>query len=146
MKSSPSSSARSSTAIAAPWLRGSPQIPAPVRRMAPKASRWIVRSPSRNVPLAAAEGGVVMGVMTQVTAGERPGFRVAGARVLSRVDGSANVPQGDDDERERSVHQVSGDGVQDDAQGVESVSHGAGGLHAPPQMQIGEGSRLQLHL
>src|SRR5258708_8538031 len=122
MKSMPSSSARRSTAIAAPWLRGSPQIPAPVRRMAPKASRWIVRSPSRNVPLAAAEGGVVMGVMTQVTAGERPGVRAAGARVLSPLDGSAKVPQGDDDERERSVHQVSGDEIQDHTQAVESES------------------------
>src|SRR5258708_3994371 len=63
MKSMPRSSARRSTAIAAPWLRGSPQIPAPGRRMAPKASRWVVETPRRRGALAGGGGGGVRGVL-----------------------------------------------------------------------------------
>src|SRR5579864_5608240 len=55
MKSTPSSTARRRTAIAAPWSAGSPQTPLPVSCMLPNPMRRTVRSPpSLNVPAAAA--------------------------------------------------------------------------------------------
>ena len=46
MKSTPSSTARRSTAIASSWSRGGPQIPSPVMRIAPKPSRLTLRAPA----------------------------------------------------------------------------------------------------
>ncbi len=45
MKSTPSSTARRSTAIATSRSGGGPQMPSPVIRIAPNPSRWTVRSP-----------------------------------------------------------------------------------------------------
>src|SRR5262249_6765271 len=61
MKLTPSSMARLSTALA--WSRsaGSPQIPGPVRRMAPNPSRLTVRSPPMSIVPASAAEGVVTG-------------------------------------------------------------------------------------
>src|SRR6266567_8832991 len=57
MKLTPSSTTRRSVAMAWSWLGGSPQIPDPVIRMAPKPSRLTVRSPPTSiVPAAAAVG------------------------------------------------------------------------------------------
>src|SRR6266851_6131047 len=57
MKLTPSSTTRRSVAMAWSRLGGSPQIPDPVIRMAPKPSRLTVRSPPTSiVPAAAAVG------------------------------------------------------------------------------------------
>src|ERR1700687_3705913 len=54
MKLTPSSTARRRTAIAVAGSLGGPQIPSPVRRMAPKPRRLTVSSPPRSiVPLSA---------------------------------------------------------------------------------------------
>ena len=50
MRSTPSSTARRSTAIAASWSAGGPQIPGPVIRIAPKPSRCTVLPASSKVP------------------------------------------------------------------------------------------------
>src|SRR5579872_431038 len=56
MKLTPSSTARRRTAIAALRSFGGPQMPCPVRRMAPKPRRWTVSSPpSDTVPAKLAE-------------------------------------------------------------------------------------------
>src|SRR6266536_4134094 len=57
MKLMPSSTTRRSVAMAWSRLGGSPQMPRPVTRMAPKPSRLTVRSPPTSmVPAAAAVG------------------------------------------------------------------------------------------
>src|SRR5271169_1308976 len=56
MKLTPNSMARRRTAIALAGSLGGPQIPSPVRRMAPKPRRLTVSSPpSERVPLLAAD-------------------------------------------------------------------------------------------
>src|SRR5260221_12730796 len=56
MKLTPNSMARRRTAIAVAGSLGGPQIPSPVRRMAPKPRRLTVSSPPRAiVPLPAAD-------------------------------------------------------------------------------------------
>ena len=58
----PSSTTRRSNAFAASRSGGSPQMPGPVTRMAPKPMRLTVRSPIPMVPAAAAlKEGFVMG-------------------------------------------------------------------------------------
>src|ERR1700736_1397474 len=60
MKVTPSSTARRSTRLHSSGSAGSPQMPGPVRRMAPKPIRLTVRSsPSAVVPAAAALVAVV---------------------------------------------------------------------------------------
>src|SRR6185436_4484728 len=60
MKLTPNSTARRRTAIAVAGSLGCPQIPSPVRRMAPKPRRLTVSSPPRAiVPLMAADRIVV---------------------------------------------------------------------------------------
>jgi len=65
MKFTPSSTARRNTRMASSWSRGSPQMPGPVRRIAPKPSRTTGMSPPmRNVPLSSAGGVILSVVMT----------------------------------------------------------------------------------
>src|SRR5712672_2396640 len=64
MKLTPKSTARRRTAIAAARSLGGPQIPSPVRRMAPKPRRLTVSSPPREiVPLLAADWLVVFSLI-----------------------------------------------------------------------------------
>src|SRR5215207_2558775 len=64
MRLMPSSIARLSTALASSGSSGSPQMPSPVIRMAPKPMRITLRSPPRlNVPADAAFGLVSWSVM-----------------------------------------------------------------------------------
>jgi len=53
MKFTPSSTVRRSTAFACSRFSGSPQIPVPVMRIAPKPSRRTVRSPPTSIVPAA---------------------------------------------------------------------------------------------
>src|SRR5216684_5394835 len=64
MKLTPNSMARRRTAIAVAGSLGGPQIPSPVRRMAPKPRRLTVSSPPRAiVPLPAADRLVVFSLI-----------------------------------------------------------------------------------
>ena len=76
MKSTPSSTARRATLMATLRSAGSPQMPGPVRRMAPKPRRWTVpRSLTSKVPLLRAG---VADVIAATTGAERPLFRGRG--------------------------------------------------------------------
>src|SRR5712692_3278219 len=67
MKLTPSSIARRRTAIAAAGSFGGPQIPSPVRRIAPKPRRLTVSSPpSEMVPLEAVDELVVLSVFSVI--------------------------------------------------------------------------------
>src|SRR4051812_32308269 len=59
MKFTSSSTTRRSRAIAPSLSAGSPQMPGPVIRMAPKPRRLTAMSPSVNCPAAAAEGALI---------------------------------------------------------------------------------------
>src|SRR6516225_5306522 len=61
MKFTSSSTARRSTALASSRSRGSPQMPRPVRRMAPNPRRLTVRSPPMSMVPEAAAVTVLMG-------------------------------------------------------------------------------------
>ena len=67
MKLTPSSTTRRSVALACPSSGGSPQMPLPVIRIAPKPIRRTTRSPPISmVPAAAAPAGLVMGSLPNV--------------------------------------------------------------------------------
>src|SRR6478735_6132972 len=77
MKSTPSSTARRATLTATARSAGSPQMPGPVRRIAPKPRRWTgPRSLTSKVPLLRAG---VADVMAATTHDRRPLFQVRAA-------------------------------------------------------------------
>jgi hypothetical protein len=72
MKLTPSSTTRRSVAVACPSSGGSPQMPLPVIRIAPKPIRRTTRSPPISmVPAAAASAGLVIGSLPNVSVSSR---------------------------------------------------------------------------
>src|SRR5258706_15735575 len=72
MKLTPNSMARRRTAIAVAGSLGGPQIPSPVRRMAPKPRRLTVSSPPKEIVPAAAANRLV--VVSLISILQRPRF------------------------------------------------------------------------
>jgi hypothetical protein len=71
MKLTPSSTTRRSVALACPSSGGSPQMPLPVIRIAPKPIRRTTRSPPISMVPAAAPAELVMGNLPNVFASSR---------------------------------------------------------------------------
>src|SRR3954468_1904294 len=89
MRSTPSSTARRSTRTHSARSAGSPQIPGPVRRIAPKPSRCTVRSAISNVP----EAWFTAWVMVALSSRPCPTqpWHASGLPALSSATGGTSV-------------------------------------------------------